>query len=155
MRISDWSSDLCSSDLFRFQPGPNFWRRSLDFGAISDIQEISQRIRDHHAQGQKFGPGWNLKRGRGGIREVEFHAQILQMIYGSRSPEIRAPATMDALRALADAGRLDATVADDLAGSYRLYRTIEHRLQMIDDQQTHDIPKNAQDRTSTRLNSSH
>src|SRR3546814_761039 len=51
---------------------------------------------------------------------------------------------MDALRALADAGRLDATVADDLAGSYRLYRTIEHRLQMIDDQQTHDIPKNAQ-----------
>src|SRR3546814_14521491 len=66
------------------------------------------------------------------------------MIYGGRSPEIRAPATMDALRALADAGRLDATVADDLAGSYRLYRTIEHRLPMIDDQQTHAIPKNAQ-----------
>src|SRR3546814_20512891 len=50
---------------------PFIWRRSLDFGAISDIQEISQRIRDHHAQGQKFGPGWNLKRGRGGIRSEE------------------------------------------------------------------------------------
>src|SRR3546814_13554131 len=85
MRISDWSSDLCSSDLFRFQPGPNFWRRSLDFGAISDIQEISQRIRDHHAQGQKFGPGWNLKRGRGGIREVEFHAQDRKSVVQGKS----------------------------------------------------------------------
>src|SRR3546814_3805885 len=93
MRFSDWSSDVCSSDLC------------------------------------------DLKRGRGGIREVEFHAQILQMIYGGREPAVRAPATLDALQALATAGRLDAGIADDLAESYRVYRTIEHRLQMVADQQ--------------------
>jgi glutamate-ammonia-ligase adenylyltransferase len=122
---------------------PFIWRRSLDFGAVGDIQDISRRIRDHHAQGQKFGPGWDLKKGRGGIREVEFHAQILQMIYGGREPVLRAPATLDALRALADAGRLDIEMADDLAAAYRLYRTIEHRLQMVDDQQTHMLPRDA------------
>src|SRR3546814_17515783 len=83
------------------------------------------RSRDHHAQGQKFGPGWDLKRGRGGIREVEFHAQILQMIYGGREPAVRAPATLDALQALATAGRLDAGIAYDLAESYRVYLTID------------------------------
>lgn len=120
---------------------PFVWRASLDFGAIADIQEISRRIRDHHAQGQLFGPGWDLKRGRGGIREVEFHAQILQMIYGGRAPALRAPATLDALKALEAAGRLDSDTAEDLAVAYRLFRTIEHRLQMVNDQQTHMIPK--------------
>ena len=58
---------------------------------------ISRRIRDHHAQGQAFGPGYDLKRGRGGIREVEFFAQIHQLIHGGRDPALRAPATRDAL----------------------------------------------------------
>src|SRR3546814_9015176 len=65
------------------------------------------------------------------------------MIYGGRDPAVRAPATLDALQALATAGRLDAGIADDLAESYRVYRTIEHRLQMVDDQQTHAIPRGA------------
>ena len=122
---------------------PFVWRMSLDFGAIADIQEITRRIRDHHAQVQAFGPGWDIKRGRGGIREVEFHAQILQMIYGGRSPALRAGATLDALKALEAAGRIDSDVAEDLTVAYRLFRTIEHRLQMINDQQTHMIPRDA------------
>src|SRR3546814_4383179 len=72
MRISDWSSDVCSSDLFLRSIRPFVWRRSLDFSAIDQITDISRRIRDHYAQGQAFGPGYDLKRGRGGIREVEF-----------------------------------------------------------------------------------
>ena len=122
---------------------PFVWRRSLDFGAIREIQSITRRIRDHYAQGQAFGPGYDLKRGRGGIREIEFFAQIHQLIHGGRDPELRAPATIAALAALGEAGRIDQDDARALAGSYRLLRTIEHRLQMVDDRQTHELPRSA------------
>jgi [glutamine synthetase] adenylyltransferase / [glutamine synthetase]-adenylyl-L-tyrosine phosphorylase len=119
---------------------PFVWRRGLDFGAIREIRGISRRIRDHHASGQKLGPGFDIKRGRGGIREVEFYAQIHQMIFGGRDAALRTPATLDALRALGDAGRIEGATAERLGRAYRLYRTIEHRLQMVDDQQTHALP---------------
>ncbi|TZG27744.1 bifunctional [glutamine synthetase] adenylyltransferase/[glutamine synthetase]-adenylyl-L-tyrosine phosphorylase [Sphingomonas montanisoli] len=122
---------------------PFVWRRSLDFGAIAEIRAMSHRIRDHHAQGQRFGLGYDLKRGRGGIREVEFYAQIHQLIHGGRDPGLRAPATLDALAALGAAGVIGADEARELADAYRLYRTIEHRIQMVDDQQTHRLPKQA------------
>jgi glutamate-ammonia-ligase adenylyltransferase len=119
---------------------PFVWRRSLDFGAIGEVRAISHRIRDHYAQGQLFGPGYDLKRGRGGIREIEFFAQIHQLIHGGREPGLRAPATLDALAALAGAGRIADGEAEKLAQAYRLFRTIEHRLQMVDDRQTHSLP---------------
>jgi glutamate-ammonia-ligase adenylyltransferase len=122
---------------------PFVWRRSLDFGAIGEIRSITRRIRDHYAQGQAFGPGYDLKRGRGGIREVEFFTQIHQLIHGGREPELRAPATLDALAALAKAGRIGAADAAALAEAYRLLRTVEHRLQMVDDRQTHSLPADA------------
>jgi glutamate-ammonia-ligase adenylyltransferase len=120
---------------------PFVWRRGLDFGAIREIRGMSHRIRDHHAAGQAFGPGYDLKRGRGGIREVEFFAQIHQMIHGGREPQLRAPATLDALAALGASGRIDPGDAETLGTAYRLYRTVEHRLQMVDDQQTHSLPR--------------
>ena len=116
------------------------WRRSLDFGAVGEILDITRRIRDHHAQGQAFGAGFDLKRGRGGIREVEFFAQIHQLIHGGRDPALRIPATRDALAALAAAGRIEAPDAVALSDAYTLLRTIEHRVQMIDDRQTHHLP---------------
>ena len=119
---------------------PFVWRRALDFGALREIREISRRIRDHHAQGQAFGPGYDLKRGRGGIREVEFFAQIHQLIHGGRDPALRAPATRDALAALAQAGWIDTDAAARLSDAYTLLRTVEHRVQMIDDRQTHALP---------------
>jgi glutamate-ammonia-ligase adenylyltransferase len=119
---------------------PFIWRRSLDFGAIGEVQSITRRIRDHYAQGQLPGPGFDLKRGRGGIREVEFYAQIHQLIHGGREPALRAAATLDALHALAEGGRIAPDAARDLAAAYRLFRTVEHRLQMVDDRQTHSIP---------------
>jgi glutamate-ammonia-ligase adenylyltransferase len=119
---------------------PFVWRRSLDYGAIGEIGSISRRIRDHYAQGQAFGPGFDLKRGRGGIREIEFFVQVHQLIHGGREPELRAAGTLDALAALAKAGRIGAGDAAALAEAYRLYRTIEHRLQMVDDRQTHSLP---------------
>jgi [glutamine synthetase] adenylyltransferase / [glutamine synthetase]-adenylyl-L-tyrosine phosphorylase len=120
---------------------PFVWRRGLDFGAVGEIRGMSRRIRDHYARGQAFGPGYDLKRGRGGIRECEFFAQIHQMIHGGRDPALRVPATVDALSALSTAGWIDMQEADTLSNAYRLYRRIEHRLQMIDDQQTHSLPK--------------
>jgi glutamate-ammonia-ligase adenylyltransferase len=87
---------------------PFIWRRALDYGAVREIRAISRRIRDHHAQGRLLGPGYDLKHGRGGIREAEFFAQIHQLIFGGREPELRTPATLDALAALTAAGRIEA-----------------------------------------------
>lgn len=124
---------------------PFIWRRSLDFGAIDQITDVSRRIRDHYAQGQLFGPGFDLKRGRGGIREVEFFAQAHQLIHGGRHSELRAPATRDALAALREGGIIEPDAAADLDTAYVLFRTIEHRLQMVDDRQTHSLPKSAEE----------
>ncbi len=122
---------------------PFVWRRGLDFGAIGEIRDLSRRIRDHYASGQAFGPGFDLKRGRGGIREAEFFAQIHQLIHGGRDPALRLPATRDALAALAAAGWIDHEQAGALTESYTVLRTIEHRVQMIDDRQTHVLPSGA------------
>ena len=119
---------------------PFIWRRSLDFGTIGEISAISRRIRAHYAQGQGFGPGFDLKRGRGGIREIEFFVQIHQLIHGGREPELRPASTLAALAALKQAGLISVAEADALGEAYRLFRTIEHRLQMIDDRQTHSLP---------------
>ena len=119
---------------------PFVWRRSLDFGVIEEVRQISARIRDHFAQGAFIGPGYDLKRGRGGIREVEFFVQIQQMIHGGRDPSARAPATLDAIAALQAAGHLHDEVATELGNAYRLLRTVEHRVQMVGDAQTHLLP---------------
>jgi len=119
---------------------PFVWRRSLDFGVIEEVRQISARIRDHFAQGSQIGPGYDLKRGRGGIREVEFFVQIQQMIHGGRDSSVRPRATLDAIQALLAAGRIEAAMADELASAYRLLRTVEHRVQMVEDAQTHLLP---------------
>jgi len=134
------AGDIALGQRFLDSIQPFVWRRSLDFGVIEEVRQISARIRDHFAQGAEIGPGYDLKRGRGGIREVEFFVQIQQMIHGGRDPSVRAAATLDAISALRAAGRLDDPMADELAGAYRLLRTVEHRVQMVEDAQTHLLP---------------
>ncbi|MEO7814730.1 MAG: glutamine-synthetase adenylyltransferase, partial [Sphingomicrobium sp.] len=90
--------------------------------------------------GAALAPGYDLKRGLGGIREVEFYTQVQQLIHGGRDPGLRQRAVLDALPALVAADRMDADVAGALADAYRRLRTVEHRVQMIDDQQTHRLP---------------
>ncbi|MBC9032335.1 bifunctional [glutamine synthetase] adenylyltransferase/[glutamine synthetase]-adenylyl-L-tyrosine phosphorylase [Sphingomonas sp. JC676] len=144
IRARACAGDLALGESFLAAIRPFVWRRALDYGTIREIRDISRRIRDHHSKGQVFAPGYDLKRGRGGIREVEFFAQIHQLIHGGRDPALRAPATRDALAALAEAGRIDADEAAELSSAYTLFRTIEHRLQMVDDRQTHTLPANAE-----------
>jgi glutamate-ammonia-ligase adenylyltransferase len=145
------AGDLALGRYFLDAIRPFVWRRGLDFGAIGEIRDLSRRIRDHYASGQAFGPGYDLKRGRGGIREAEFFAQIHQLIHGGRDPALRAPATRDALARLAEAGWIGMDEAAALTGSYTLLRTIEHRVQMIDDRQTHSLPTGAALDTVARL----
>ncbi|MDE0945952.1 MAG: glutamine-synthetase adenylyltransferase, partial [Sphingobium sp.] len=114
------AGDMELGDYFLRQIRPFVWRRSLDFGAIDAIVDISRRIRDHYAQGQAFGPGYDLKRGRGGIREVEFFAQVHQLIHGGRNPALRSGNTREALSALADAGVIEPDVATRLDAAYVL-----------------------------------
>lgn len=141
IRARPAAGDMALGDYFLRQIRPFVWRRSLDFSAIDAIVDISRRIRDHYAQGQAFGPGFDLKRGRGGIREVEFFAQVHQLIHGGRDPSLRSGDTRTALAALAQAGVIEADVASHLSQAYILFRTIEHRLQMVEDRQTHELPK--------------
>lgn len=140
IRARACAGDVELGERFLKEIQPFIWRRALDFGAIDEIRQISGRIRDHYAQGQALGPGFDLKRGRGGIREAEFFTQVQQLIHGGRDPNLRDPAVLDALPALVAAGRVERTVAEGLAAGYVRLREVEHRAQMIDDQQTHLLP---------------
>jgi len=116
------------------------WRRHLDFAAIQDIHSIKRQINAHRGHRVVAVNGHDVKVGRGGIREVEFYAQTLQLIYGGRDPGLRVAPTLEALRALAAAGRADPDAAAELSACYRELRRIEHRIQMVDDRQTHSLP---------------
>jgi len=141
IRARACAGDVALGARFLAEVSPFVWRRNLDFQAIAEVRAVSLRIRDHFDAGQRVGPGFDLKRGRGGIREVEFFAQSHQMVFGGRDPTLRAPATMDALAALAAAGRIGADEAATLTRAYRYLRAAEHRAQMIDDAQMHAIPE--------------
>jgi len=134
------AGDIEAGDRFMADLRPFIWRRSLDFNAIRDIQSIKRQIDVRQGRGAPSAFEHNVKLGRGGIREVEFFAQTQQLIWGGRNADLRPPETLAALDALAAAGLTDATVAEDLKASYLKLRDIEHRLQMLDDRQTHTTP---------------
>ena len=119
---------------------PFIWRSSLDFNALEDIRKLTARVRETHDGESRPGPGFNVKLGRGGIREIEFFAQAHQLIHGGRDPSLRSRQTVPALRALAAAGVIDSGDADLLGACYLRLRCIEHRLQMVADRQTHTLP---------------
>ena len=124
--------------------GPFIWRKSLDFAAIRDIHSIKRQINAQRGGGRVAIAGHNIKLGRGGIREIEFFVQTQQLIWGGREPRLRSAATVDSLLALAACGQIGRRTADDLIDAYRALRRVEHRLQMIDDEQTHSLPDSAE-----------
>ncbi|RST31800.1 bifunctional [glutamine synthetase] adenylyltransferase/[glutamine synthetase]-adenylyl-L-tyrosine phosphorylase [Sphingomonas ginkgonis] len=144
IRARACAGDIALGERFLSEIRPFVWRRALDFGAIEEIRSITGRIRDRYEEGQKLGPGFDLKRGQGGIREVEFFAQVQQLIHGGRDPALRSPATIPALQSLAAAGHLSFDTAAAMGSAYRRLRTVEHRLQMVEDQQTHRLPLDAE-----------
>jgi glutamate-ammonia-ligase adenylyltransferase len=125
---------------------PFIWRRNLDFGAIADIHSIKRQIHVHKVDDRLAAKGADLKLGHGGIREIEFYAQTQQLILGGRNPALRANRTVDALRALAAAGHISDLAAAELVEAYGTLRALEHRAQMIADEQTHKLPENDAER---------
>jgi glutamate-ammonia-ligase adenylyltransferase len=140
IRARACAGDIAAGETFLAAIRPFVWRRSLDFGALAEIGRLTRRIRANHTGPARPGPGFNLKQGRGGIREVEFFAQTHQLIHGGRNPALRLRGTRESLDALAGAGLIDAADAALLGNSYDRLRTLEHRLQMVADQQTHVLP---------------
>ncbi len=134
------AGDIAAGQRFLESLQPFVWRRHLDFAAIEDIQSIKRQIHAHKGGSTVAIAGHNVKLGRGGIREVEFFTQTQQLIWGGRDPDLRSPFTVTAIEALVAAGRVEPDVAKDMIGSYRYLRRLEHRLQMVDDQQTHSLP---------------
>ena len=119
---------------------PFVWRKSLDFAAIQDIHSIKRQINAHKG-GTSIGTlGHNIKLGQGGIREIEFFAQTQQLIWGGREPSLRSPFTVQALADLADFGQCEPETARELTESYEFLRRIEHRLQMVNDEQSQILP---------------
>ncbi|GLK68180.1 bifunctional [glutamine synthetase] adenylyltransferase/[glutamine synthetase]-adenylyl-L-tyrosine phosphorylase [Hansschlegelia plantiphila] len=135
------AGDAAAGEAFLTELRPFVWRRSLDHAAISDIHAMKRQIHVHKGHGEIAVEGHNLKLGRGGIREIEFFVQTQQLVAGGRDPALRTRGTVETLNGLVDAGWIDGGARDELAEAYGFLRTIEHRLQMVDDVQTHSLPE--------------
>jgi [glutamine synthetase] adenylyltransferase / [glutamine synthetase]-adenylyl-L-tyrosine phosphorylase len=133
--------DLAAGARFLKSLTPFVWRKHLDFAAIQDAHDMRLRIREHRGlNGRLTVEGHNMKLGQGGIREIEFFTQTRQLIAGGRDPELRDRSTLGGLQALAAKDWLPQAVADELTDLYLAHREVEHRLQMVRDEQTHTMP---------------
>ena len=138
------AGDIAAGERFLKALTPYIWRKHLDFAAIADIHSIKRQIHAYRGHSEVAVRGHNVKLGAGGIREIEFFAQTLQLIAGGRDPTLRYRATTAALQALATAKRIDPAAATELTPAYWFLRRVEHRLQMVADEQTHTLPKDAE-----------
>jgi glutamate-ammonia-ligase adenylyltransferase len=135
------AGDQAAGGLFLYRLRPFIWRKHLDFAAIQDIHSIKRQIYAVKGHRQVAVAGHNIKLGRGGIREIEFFAQTQQLIWGRRAKELRQRSTCLAIEGLVQVGKCSRSVADELIRAYRYLRQVEHRLQMVDDQQTQTLPE--------------
>jgi glutamate-ammonia-ligase adenylyltransferase len=135
------AGDLAAGHRFLTTLTPFVWRRHLDFAAIRDAHDMRLRIRSHKGlHGPIVLDGHNMKLGVGGIREIEFFTQTRQLIAGGRDADLRVRGTVEGLARLAAKGWVPPTDAAALTRLYLAHREVEHRLQMVQDAQTHDLP---------------
>ncbi len=120
---------------------PFIWRRYFDYAAIADIHAMKRQIHAHKGGETIAIEGHDVKLGRGGIREIEFFVQTQQLIFGGKKTALRAQRTLEMLPLLRDAGWIGEQAVEELSAAYRFLRTVEHRLQMVEDQQTQKLPK--------------
>src|SRR5260221_6437511 len=124
---------------------PFVWRKHLDFAALADVHDMKRQMQTYRGQSVVSVEGHNVKVGRGGIREIEFFAQTQQLIAGGRNPELRVRPTLEALNVLASSNWITFAARDELAAAYIFLRRVEHRLQMVADEQTHTLPDEVED----------
>ncbi|WP_343313919.1 bifunctional [glutamine synthetase] adenylyltransferase/[glutamine synthetase]-adenylyl-L-tyrosine phosphorylase [Brucella sp. BE17] len=135
------AGDRVSGNAVLAELSPYVWRKYLDYAAIADVHSIKRQIHAHKGHGDIAVRGHNVKLGRGGIREIEFFVQTQQLIAGGRFPELRGNQTVPMLSKLAERGWITETARDALARQYYFLRDVEHRIQMIADEQTHILPE--------------
>jgi len=126
---------------------PFVFRRYLDYGIFEGLRQLHRKIRDEANRRAAGRPerANDVKLSRGGIREIEFTVQLLQVVRGGQFPEIRTRSTLKALKRLAARGLIPDATADKLAEAYTFLRHVEHRIQYLDDQQTHLLPTDDKD----------
>ena len=140
------AGDISAAQAFLTELLPFVWRKNLDFAAIADIHSIKRQIHAHKVDERVSAKGVDLKLGRGGIREIEIYVQTQHLILGGRNPALRSRRTLDALAALSEAGHVAPATAAELATAYERLRAVEHRIQMLADEQTHKLPEADADR---------
>ncbi len=132
--------DMKAGEAFLEGLTPFIWRRYLDYASIEDVHSIKRQIHAHGGHREIAVNGHDVKLGWGGIREIEFFVQTQQLILGGRDPSLRGKSTCATLIQLCDRGMITQDVVDELTEAYWFLRLVEHRLQMIEDQQTHSLP---------------
>jgi [glutamine synthetase] adenylyltransferase / [glutamine synthetase]-adenylyl-L-tyrosine phosphorylase len=134
------AGDLDRGNAFVKDIAPFVWRKYFDFVAVADVHAMKRQIHAYRGHDEIAVEGHNVKLGRGGIREIEFFAQTQQLIAGGRNPALRARETLATLATLADGGWISPGARRDLDAAYLFLRRVEHRLQMVADEQTHTLP---------------
>lgn len=138
------AGDLRAGEALMAELSPFVWRKHLDFAALSDVHDMKRQMQIYRGQSEIAVEGHNVKIGRGGIREIEFFAQTQQLITGGRHPELRVRPTLEALDRLASSYWITFEARDQLTAAYEFLRRVEHRLQMVADEQTHALPDEPQ-----------
>ncbi len=134
------AGDRARGQAFLASLEPFIWRKHLDFAAVEDVHSIKRQILSAHKSAELDAPVFDVKLGRGGIRDIELFAQTQQLILGGRNRRLRAPSTLPALDALAEAGAIAGAARNGLQSAYHFFRDVEHRIQMLEDAQTHRVP---------------
>ena len=131
-----------SASALRLLVLPFVFRKYLDYSVFDALRNLHRQIREHAAKRAAGHPGRanDVKLSRGGIREIEFTVQLLQVVRGGQFPELRRRPTLDALTRLARAQLMPPATAEALGAAYVFLRQVEHRVQYLDDQQTHTLP---------------
>lgn len=137
------AGDRALGEYFITELRPFIWRRYFDYAAIADIHAMKRQIHAVRGHAEVVVEGHDVKLGRGGIREVEFFVQTQQLIFGGRRPELRGRRTLDMLNALEADGWVTKSARSELSAAYDVLRTIEHRIQMVADEQTQRLPNDA------------
>ena len=135
------AGDATAGEALIAEIAPFVWRKHLDFAALADVHDMKRQMQTFRGQSEIAVEGHNVKVGRGGIREIEFFAQTQQLIAGGRHPELRVRPTLEALSVLASSHWITGEARDEMSAAYQFLRRVEHRLQMVADEQTHTLPE--------------
>ncbi|MBZ6076433.1 bifunctional [glutamine synthetase] adenylyltransferase/[glutamine synthetase]-adenylyl-L-tyrosine phosphorylase [Microvirga puerhi] len=141
------AGDLTLGERFLADLRPFIWRKYFDFASIADVHAMKRQIHAVRGHDEIAVAGHDIKLGRGGIREIEFFVQTQQLVFGGRRPALRGRRTLDMLRTLHGEGWITEKARDELSHAYRFLRGIEHRLQMVADEQTQRLPSGEEELT--------